>query len=363
MKTYLPFAALTLAPLVAFAACDSGPCENTGSCGDYPGGAAGTSGTTSTSSGGGNGTGGRGGTSSGGVTSEAGAAGGPANGGAAGGGNEAGAGGESGGAGGAGGAPSTCDVTQSPSTEPCLVSDEFAMFVAPTGDDSSSGTQDAPVKSLSRALELATLSGKLVIVCNARFDEQLVLTSGARVYGGFACPTEDTPWLYAPGTRTEVKPVTEGAALIVQGVLDPVVIEDLDFASMTATRAGSSSIGASIVNSPDVTLRRTRITAGSAAAGANGAKGANGPDGDLPLSDQRGGDAVCGAQAPATRDGGRWLAANACGSRGGAGGQAQQGDLGFPGASGTPQINVVPEAVNNGGSAAPATPANAPGGA
>jgi hypothetical protein len=255
-----------------------------------------------------------------------------------------------------------CDAGKSPSDEPCLVSDELAVFVAPTGTDKSAGTRAEPLRSIGKAVELASASGKIVIACNARFDESLSLAAGARIYGGFVCPGEDDAWTYDPKVRTKLAPLVEGPALSVIAVADPIVVEDLEFTSLAATAPGSSSIAAMILESPNVTLRRTRIAAGAGAAGANGANGAVGADGVTPVSDQRGGDAVCGAQAPATRDGGRWLAASACGSRGGAGGQAQRGDLGFSGGSGSPLLNVSPEGVNNGGAPAPATPANAPGG-
>lgn len=356
MKFKTSLVAWLAAPLATIAACDSGPCENTRSCGDYSaGGASGGAGGDRSYGGQSSASGGRGGAA--GALGDAGA-GGVAEpiGGAS---NAGGAGGE---AGGAGGAAAVCDVGKSPSEEPCLVSDEQAVFVAPSGTDKSAGTQSAPLRSIAKAVELATASGKIVIACSARFDESLSLTSGARIYGGFACPDEDAAWSYDPTLRTEIAPLVQGPALSVQEVPDPIVIEDVEFSAFAATAPGGSSIAAVVLDSPSVTLRRVRIAAGAAAAGSDGEKGANGADGDTPLSDQRGGDAVCGAQAPLTRDGGRWLAANACGSRGGAGGQAQRGDLGFSGGSGSPLLNVSPEGVNNGGPPAPATPADAPGG-
>ncbi|MFZ5892322.1 MAG: hypothetical protein ACOY0T_14785 [Myxococcota bacterium] len=343
-----------VAPLVFAAGCDAGPCENTRSCGDWDaGGNAGQAGNGGATNHGGEvsngaGTGGR--IEPGGGAAAEGGQGGFGQGGA----NEAGAGGMGGGV--------ACDTSKSPSEEPCLISDLEAVFVAPTGSDKGSGTQAAPFRSVGKAVETAAATGKLIIACNATFEESIALSAGARIYGGFACPTEDAPWTYVPETRTKLAPLNEGPALAIQGVTDAVILEDLEFVAQKASMPGGSSIGALVVSSTNVGLRRSRIQAGDGAAGTDGVPGLAGADGDMPLSDQRGGDAVCGTQAPLTRDGGRWLAPSACGSRGGAGGQAQRGDLGFPGASGTPLLNVVPEGVNNRGVEAPATPANAPGG-
>src|SRR6187551_56861 len=88
---------------------------------------------------------------------------------------------------GAGGGEIPCDTTKSPSEESCLVSDEYAIFVAPTGKDGADGSQAGPVKTIAKALQLAA-DTKLVIACDATFDERLTLTVGVRLSGGFACP-------------------------------------------------------------------------------------------------------------------------------------------------------------------------------
>ncbi len=107
---------------------------------------------------------------------------------------ESGAGGAAGTSGdsGAGGGETPCDTTKSPSEESCLVSNEQAIFVAPTGKDSADGSQAGPVKTIAKALQLAG-DTKIVIACDGTADEKLELTGSAKLYGGFACPSSRTP--------------------------------------------------------------------------------------------------------------------------------------------------------------------------
>src|SRR5450432_2195956 len=140
-------------------------CGDTGSCGPYtaPHGGGGSGGTASA---GGAGTSGSGHAGAGGA--HAGASGTSGDSGASGS-NSAGDSGEAGTAGG-GGMP--CDSTKSPSVEACVVSDEYAIFVAPTGKDTAVGTTSAPVKTIAKALVLAGAS-KIVIACDGTYDEQV----------------------------------------------------------------------------------------------------------------------------------------------------------------------------------------------
>ena len=316
-------------------------CRYTGKCQDGGGGGGGVGGTSGSETGG---------TSSGGVggsggSVEAGASGGVAeSGGASGGAGEGGAGGEGGGNGG------SCDTTLSPSDAPCVATDAQALFVAPTGTDTAAGTRAEPLASIGAALELAAESGKVVIACNATYDERLSVTTGARLYGGFACPDSDTPWAYEDGARAIIAPSAIGPVLEIRNVIDAVTIEDVEFDAADATENGESSIAAIVESSPSVALRRVRLVAGNGAKGADGDKGTKGGDGSKATNAQDGLDALCGEQAPGTRDGGGWLTSSGCGSIGGTGGRAIKGGAGDPGSPGSPRENVLEPGLKNGGS-------------
>src|SRR5262245_56978801 len=255
MKTLvrlMAFSASTLGAL-AMPSCTS-TCEEEGNCGNYKpddtskGGTAGAAGS--------GGAGGRGGSSGSG-----------GNGGGSGGSGAEGGEGGMGGAGGEGGGTPPCDTTGSPSVESCIVSDDFAVFVSPDGDDGNEGTKASPVSTFARALELAA-SDKVVIACSGTYDEHVQVSAGARIYGSFDC---DNGWAYAPADATVIEPSNAGYALEIRDVAEvPVLIEDMQFVALDAQALGESSVGAFIANSDDVTLRRTLIEAGAGGDGTNG---------------------------------------------------------------------------------------------
>jgi len=247
-------AATAAAGVLAVQACGptSHTCEESRLCGG--GGFAGSSGTASS---------GTGGESAG----ESGTSGGGASGSGHGGSGHAGTSGDAGSAGDGG---TGCDATKSPSEETCLVSDEYAIFVAPTGKDGAGGSKAGPVKTIAKALTLAGKT-KIVIACDGTFDEQVKLTAGAKLYGGFACPGGATPWIYESGKKAKVAPSTKGYALSIASGASSVVIEDFEFDAKDGVDAGESSIAAFVNTSTAVVLTRVKLVAGKGADGANGA--------------------------------------------------------------------------------------------
>lgn len=276
-----------------------------------------------------------------------------------------GAGGESaaGASGGAGGNPNDCDVPEGDSdliAHPCLVDEAHALFVAPSGSDAASGTRKAPVKTIERALALAAASpGKAIVACAAStaYPTAVAITSSAHLYGGFSCPDSEAPWVHQDKLRTRVQPTAQGPALEVRSVGGRVELEDFEFQAADAIAPGTSSIAALIVDSPEVILRRTKLSAGNAAPGANGVAGANGEDGKDPGNALKGRDAACDGQDETQKGGGWATTAALCGSLGGNGGVASMNSLGAAGDPGLPLTNVTPASgttVENGGGRAAA---------
>ena len=325
--------AASSAVLFQVAACGSSDCSETRSCGEWDG-----SGARAGNASGGHHFAGSGGAAG---SEEAGASSGGVAGGAPPSGNAGAAGDVN--AAGSGGAPvPACDTSKSPSTEACIVNDEYAVFVAPSGRQDAEGTRAEPLLSIRAAITRASEQNKVVIVCNAEYDEALTIGSGARVYGGFACPDSKSSaaWAYQAGSRPVIVPSTPRSALTIEDVADPIVLEDLEFEALDATAPGESSIGAIVVNASSVQLTRVSISARSGAAGADGESGDPGDDGVAAGSAQRGHAAVCGASAPVVQAGGSWPA-SVCGSRGGPGGVGNFETDGSPGIQGSPQENVV----------------------
>lgn len=221
-------------------------CEGTSSCGTS--GTGGSGGTAGTGGGGGaGGTSGTGGTGNMGGTSGTG-----------------GAGGVSGSGGTAGTDAGQCDTTKTPSQEACLLDDQHAVFVNGTVGMTGTGTKASPFKTITEALGAA--SGKLILVCDTTYAEQVKITAGVKLFGGFSC----TDWSYETGKRAVVKPTAKGNALSIDSVSSAVLIEDMEFTSADGTLAGESSVAAMVNASTDVKLHRVKLAAGKGIAGANG---------------------------------------------------------------------------------------------
>jgi hypothetical protein len=177
------------------------------------------------------------------------------------------------GSGGEGGAPTMCDLTQSPTLESCLISDEHSIFVSPLGTENATGSKSDPLLSLATAIARADAEDKIVIACSnadAHFTLPLELTGeiDARVYGGFLC---DDTWTWSADERTLVAPEA-GVALKLESVSGSLAIENFEFRApdADASEPGASSIAAIATNSEDVTFRRVTIAAGNGAPGKDG---------------------------------------------------------------------------------------------
>jgi hypothetical protein len=93
-----------------------------------------------------------------------------------------------------------------PGTAPAL--DECGVFVSEHGDDDHPGTKDAPVKTLQRAVGLATTGRgggeaptRRVYACRGVFEEAITLPSGIDLWGGRLC--EGGGWSFGgdPGVQ------------------------------------------------------------------------------------------------------------------------------------------------------------------
>jgi hypothetical protein len=238
------------------------------------------------------------------------------------GGAEGGASGGEAGSGGEGGAVPICDPSKAPSAEACLVSDEFAVFVSPLGNDEGTGAKGDPVLSIASAITMAAEQQKIVVACStndAVFTVPLELTGEvtARVYGGFDCDD----WTHGD-VRTLIAPEAKGPALKLDTVSGALEIEDFEFRARDAEDGnGESSVGAVISDTKGVTLRRVTIAAGKGGKGADGQTLAAFPSA-----------APDGHEAEGEAGGGpRTSSQCGCETSGGQGGNAETGINGDPG--------------------------------
>ncbi len=205
----------------------------------------------------------------------------------------------------------TCDPSQTPAMNPCVISDALAFFVAPSGSDAlGTGTMESPVATIGKALTLMNGSSTIhrVIACAATYPEVVsVATTGASMalFGGVSCPGGDAAgeWKYTGGKAV----IAPGLALLggvvapveVLNVVDSVSFEDVevDAPTLTTSVPGTSSV-AVFVSNATVAFTSAKLVAADAANGAAGRSGAStsnwyvGPQSGIAAEDGGAGPAI-----------------------------------------------------------------------
>jgi len=226
---------------------------------------------------------------------------------------------------GSGGAPPpTCDGTLSPDADNCVISDEYGVFVSPTGDDATAdGTQAHPYATVTSALA-AIGKIKHVYVCagDNPYAEPgtLEIPDRVSIYGGFSCA--DGNWSYDAPLPAYLK-VESPIGAIITGAKVGVAIQDLriDAANAPDDGSGASSFGLMVNGSAGIALKRVEIHAGKGGKGKAGADGVNGVDG-APSTDAQNGLAGSCTSPPSVQDGPHAVPRQ-CESEGGNGGAAR----------------------------------------
>jgi hypothetical protein len=199
-----------------------------------------------------------------------------------------------------------------------LVSEDHAIFVAPTGADGASGTKNEPLKSITEAASVANAAGKIVLVCAGTYDEHVMISAGAKVFGGFDCGT----WAYDSASKPSVAPTTTGYALEISSDSDTVVIEDIAFNSKAGDVANPSSIAGFVHDSSNVALTRVKLEAGVGENGANGVTADHTFPGQATLNGNDASSGTGGASKPCGCPGG----GSSMGGPGGSAGPQAGGD-------------------------------------
>ncbi|WP_441293182.1 hypothetical protein ACSRUE_40320 [Sorangium sp. KYC3313] len=217
------------------------------------------------------------------------------------------------------------------------------VFVSATGNDDSNGSPDAPVKTLTKAIERAAESkdkaARRVYACAQTFSESLTVTvtAGVTLYGGLDC---DANWQWREAKKTILTAAPGIVPLAMRAEGETVRLEDLHVIapSINPDDAGTSAIAA-IAERCTIDLVRCTFEAGNAAPGASGEASPLAPL--RPPNGTRGNDA-CSADdvftaAPLLNDCGTAdTADDSIGGRGGNGfvNRGSDGGSGSPGAEG-----------------------------
>lgn len=182
----------------------------------------------------------------------------------------------------------------------------LAVYVSTKGDDLNAGTRSAPVRSITRGLEVAGLEGKSqVLVTGGDFTiptaqgGQLRLVDGISIFGGYDSAT----WTRnIQSGRTQIKG-TQSPVVVAQDLTQPTELAGVTIQGVNYAIGSQTSIAmlVSNVQTDVLTLRDVAIYAGNGGAGENGAAGvagAAGPGGGAASSGNGagGGSRMCGTQ-------------------------------------------------------------------
>ena len=168
-------------------------------------------------------------------------------------------------------------------TDPCVLTEAFGVFAAPTGNDAAGcGTRAMPCATIGHAMDVAVgMTGiKRVYACGSAgsYTENLVVGTsqdGLSVYGGLDCSTNPSTWTYNASKLATVAPTAAGYALEVNGLATGVTFEDFSFAAKAGQNPGDSSIAVFVNGAQGVVLTRVSVTAGAGVASGTGTTGSN----------------------------------------------------------------------------------------
>jgi hypothetical protein len=205
-----------------------------------------------------------------------------------------------------------------------------AVFASPSGNDANPGTKAKPKREIQSAVTAAAAGSKRYVLVGFGDYSHVQLVSGISIYGGY-----DISW-----KRKDRYP--DGLPLIIdcpEGVLalgvKDVTLQHLKIRGKSCNAANGTAYGIRAVNSTDLTLQRTVVTASDGAPGVTGADGRTGSSGS-PGSDGRIGSSENGDEGGRGGAGGLSPTPGHQGGAGGAGGGNANGQPGGQGLVGTP---------------------------
>jgi hypothetical protein len=238
-----------------------------------------------------------------------------------------------------------------PSISGASVPNVCGVFVSASGgNDSAEGTKEKPVRSLAKAIELASQGARRVYACAQDFEEAVEVPSGTEIYGGLAC---EEGWAYIGGTaKTTIAPDSEVIALTLKGGEGTIHIEDVVARAKDAETLGGSSI-AVLVDEGAAEFVRCELVAGAGREGENGQAPSEPPgpmDPNDPAIKGEAGTVACMGLGSGNPGGAGAVNAICNVSFGGDGGKGRE-SVGMSGFTGGPQPIPNPDGWGLGGAA------------
>ncbi len=210
-----------------------------------------------------------------------------------------------------------------------------AVFLAPDGSDSNSGTQDLPVQSITQGYAIAQSLGKKYLLFSVgTYDlvTTLQLQAGISLYGGY---DQNSNWVFSWDNEVVLN-ISAPLAMLADHIVASTVLGHLTIRGGNASTLSESAYGIFINASNGLKIRHCHIMAGKGADGSAGttvggtaASGGDGSAGQPGCEDSSG---FCGAcNQPQGGSGGT----ASHGRNGGKGGNAgRDGDNGIAGSAG-----------------------------
>jgi hypothetical protein len=161
-----------------------------------------------------------------------------------------------------------------PSLSSESVGDDCGFFVsASSGDDGNTGTKSRPVKTLARALSLASERTRHVYACAEEFPEAVLVPAGMTIFGGLDCANGFTS--QGGAARTTIAAGPDAVAVTIAGGEATTHLRNVTAKAADATLAGGSSIAVLALQDAVVKLEESDLVAGNGASGVEGENGSN----------------------------------------------------------------------------------------
>jgi hypothetical protein len=158
-----------------------------------------------------------------------------------------------------------------PSLSSEVVGDDCGFFVSrSSGDDANDGSKARPLRTLDRAIALASERTNHVYACAGEFEEAVRLPSGMKLFGGLDCASG---WTFAGGERKTTIAAPPGeVALTLEGGELTTRVRNVIAKAPSATEPGGSSIAALALQGAKVAIVESDLVAGDGASGLSGAE-------------------------------------------------------------------------------------------
>lgn len=160
--------------------------------------------------------------------------------------------------------PPPAPIEQTPT--PDQVTEQYGVFVSPTGRPGAEGTRADPFARIAEAIATGKTKSRHVFVCSGVYRENVVLARGISVFGGYDCSA------WTKGESTQIQSPTS-PAMTAADIDIPTRVEGFRIQSPDGTTEAPSSIALLVKNGKRLTIANGTIDAGMGARGVNGVEG------------------------------------------------------------------------------------------